>query len=227
MNAVVQMSGITIQLTPETIPVLEQGGYALYGFKAVSTTASRGLPTIWLMTQAFSANMLINWQNQFSAYTSTSEIIPGAMVVPSASYLVPPGSTLEVNAPDGTGTVTSTGQAGTISILNQTENQFTAGIGQIAGSEEGIVCVLPLYGQGLDYVTPLERVLLVFATSMFNPGMVVEQLFSQGVMVDATAPNNNRTVTYDINDGWSWDGGSWASPCAANSALAPLLIQSY
>jgi hypothetical protein len=74
-------------------------------------------------------------------------------------------------------------------------------------------------------IAPIEKILLMFSTKPLNTGAVVEQAYSSSIMVDLTA-NNTRDVSYDINKGWSWDGGSWAQQVPAQTNLVPLLIES-
>lgn len=45
------------------------------------------------------------------------------------------------------------------------------------------------------------------------------------IFVDLTA-DNLRAVSFDINQGWAWDGGPWAKTVQANSNIVPFLIQS-
>lgn len=218
------MPSITIQISPETLQALQQQGFSLYAFKAVQTRAGGAAPTVWLATHQFSESTEISWQDQYSAYVSNSQIIPNAQIMAAASYAIDLGSTLEITSPGG-GTVTNSGQPGTISILNQVQQQFTTGISQAANMGDGIVCALPLYGNMLDVIVPVDTVLLCFGTNRVNPGTVIYQLFSQGLLIDATAAGGAPTVSFDINNGWDAGGASWATVYWPNTNIVPLLIQ--
>ncbi len=85
------------------------------------------------------------------------------------------------------------------------------------------MCALPLSGQMLDVIMPIEKVLLMFAAATMSTGTVIDQSFSSGILVDLTdAPR--RTVIFDINNGWKWDGGIWGTLVPPNENLAPILI---
>ena len=88
------------------------------------------------------------------------------------------------------------------------------------------MCAFNLYGNSLDVIAPIEMVLFMFASDQINTGTVIEKAFSQGLLIDLTgAPNNTRTVSFDINKGWEWGGERWATKVPPSSKLIPLLIQ--
>ena len=86
------------------------------------------------------------------------------------------------------------------------------------------MCAIPLNGKMMDEVVPIEKVLLTFASNTVDTGTVIYKCFSSGLMIDLTK-SNNRSVAFDIDNGWSWDGGTWATEIAPNANLVPLLIQ--
>ncbi|MGH7047269.1 MAG: hypothetical protein ACREE2_12880 [Stellaceae bacterium] len=217
---------ITITMNQTTVNALSTGGFYLYGFKAVKTTAV-GAPVVWFETAAFGLTTQLSWSESYQAYTSTSQVVAGGEIVATNSYPIGLGQTLQVQTPAGTGTVnTQSGTAHAIDIANQTTTQFTSGISQ--SNPQGAVtpmCAFTLYGNFTDVIAPIEKVLLMFSTLPINTGTVVEQSYSPALLIDLTS-ENSRAVAFDINLGWSWGGGSWAQAYAANTDLVPLLIES-
>jgi hypothetical protein len=217
---------IDITMAPATVTALLNGNYNLYGFKAVQAAQGGGAPLVWfqLTSTEYSALTQLQWSVQYQAYTSTSTIVPNGKVTASYATNVELGQQLNVE-PGGIGNVTTAGPATAISVYNTTSTQFTAGISQqAADGSNNPMCAFPLYGQQLDVIAPIEKVLLMFSTQPVNTGTVIEQAYSPGVLIDLTS-SNQRAVAYDINAGWSWGGYSWAQTVAANENLVPLLIE--
>ncbi|HVL40679.1 MAG TPA: hypothetical protein VM348_00900, partial [Brevundimonas sp.] len=122
-------------------------------------------------------------------------------------------------------TSVSGGTPSAISVLNQGPQPWTTGISQLTNGVANPMCAIPLNGNMMDVVAPIERVLLTFATNTVNTGTVQYKCFSSGVMVDLTAAQT-RAVAFDINQGWSWGTGTWAASVLPNANLVPLLITS-
>lgn len=214
---------VTINMTAETVTQLLAANFFLYGFKAVQASLAGGSPVVWFATQEFSATTMINWEEQYQAYTSNSQIIPGGDIVASFAAGITLGETLNVTA-GGVGEVTSTGISTAISILNTVNTPFTCGISELQGTSYNALCAFPLFGNNEDVIAPIEKVFLMFSTQPVNTGTVIEQSYGPGILIDLTA-SNQRTVNYDINAGWSWGGFSWAQQFPPNSNLVPLLIE--
>ncbi|EJL23348.1 hypothetical protein PMI01_04850 [Caulobacter sp. AP07] len=214
---------IDIELSPETIDALAQNGYALYAMKAVSTTASGGAPLIWYSTPNFTSVMQVTWQDQYAAFVSTSQIIANAEINVTTSVDIDLDQTAYV-AQSGGMTVGGGGAAGAVSILNQGNQPWTTGLSQSVDGRSSPVCALPLYGQNLDVITPVEQVLLMFAQNYVNTGTVIYRALSQGLLVDLSA-QDTCTVQFDINLGWNALAAS-ATQVMPNEDLVPLLIQS-
>lgn len=220
------MSSVTIQMPPDTVQQLASQGYSLIAFKAVQISEGGPLPALWYQTQSFSTATTIGWTDGFTAFTSLSQIVQGGQIPASASYPARIGSTLMVTAPDGTGSVSPQGSAGAISIENQTQNPFICGIGQTVNGQQNILCAAPLYGEFLVMIAPVRRVLLMITAEPIATGTLMARAPSEGILVDFTAPGTvSRTVNFDIDNGWSWGGGTWGQLVFANSDLIPLLIQ--
>jgi hypothetical protein len=232
---------ITISMSAATVTALIQSNYYLYGFKAVQSGDKAGRPLAWFQTQGYSASTVVTWTDQVQAYTSSSPIVQNGIIHVGYSTAISLGQILQVQA-GGIGDVVGGGSPTAVSILNQTSTQFTCGISSPVYGSVNPVCAFPLYGNGLQGIVPLEQVLLMFSTLSIPPGSVIgppseealssPQLtlldaYSQGIMIDMTdAPGNARSVSYDINTGWSWGGYSWAQQVPAGTNLVPLLIES-
>lgn len=216
-----------IHMSQDTVDRLTDGHYSLYAFKAVKSTA-QGSPLIWFATKTYSLLTNVEWEEQYNAYTSRTEIRPNTRIVASASYAIDLDQTLNVNSTAGTGSVdTQSGVPGAISINNTTNAPFTCGISQTdPNGNVSSMCAFNLYGLNLDVIAPIEQVLFMFATAQINTGTVIEKAFTSGLIVDLTgAPQNTREVKYEINNGWSWSGEPWGKQVAPNASLVPLLIQ--
>lgn len=222
--------GITISMNPATATGLNANGFNLYAFKAVQGPES-GKPLVWFKTTTYSQSTLITWTEAYQAYTSKSvALTANTQITAAATYAIDLGEVLNVTDATGGATVTvpqggATGAAATaITILNGTSQPFTCGISQAQG--DGTyqpMCAFPLFGNNADLIIPIEKVLLMFATNAVNTGSVIEQSFSQGVLVDLT-DTPQRAVAFDINTGWT--AQPWATLQPANTNLVPLLITS-
>lgn len=214
---------ILIQMSAQTVQALQQNGFTLFGFKAVQSTA-HGMPTVWLATGQIGMNVAVSWTEEYQAYVSLTSVMAGAQVIASAEYDIDLGQTLTITNATGIGTVTQGGSQGAVCIANQTTTQFTSGIAQGANGSSSPTCAFPLFGQNAELIVPLEQVALIFSTQSANPGTIVQQSHGPGIVIDMTGASQ-RTVTFDINQGWSAGGAVWAQPFPGNTDLVPLLIQ--
>jgi hypothetical protein len=217
---------VTLSLSLATVQALQQGGYNLYGFKAVQSTMKGGSPLVWFSVPA--ASLLttnnIEWTEQYQAYISNqTPVAPKTKVVASADVDISLGQQWNVQAGGGDN-VTTTGPSIAISIMNTTTTAFTCGVSMEQNGVFNPLCAFPLYGNGLDIIAPIQKVLLMFSTLPVDTGTVIEQAFSPGIFIDLTA-DNQRSVTFDINLGWSWGGGSWGQQIPASSNLIPFLVE--
>lgn len=215
---------ITINMSDDTVIKLLNGGFKLYAFKAVQTSQGGGLPTVWFTSDTFQAATEVTWEEKYQAYVSRSQIVPGGRIVASSAYPIDFGQTLEVG-PGGTGTVTGQVKPSLpIFIENTVNTEYTCGISQLHDGKYTPLCALPLYGQNTVTVRPIERVLLMFATSQVNTGTVIEQSFSSGALIDLTT-DVSREVTFEINQGWGPSRASWLTLVPSRTALDELLIE--
>lgn len=219
---------VTIAMAQPTVEALANSGYYLYVFKAIGGSDKAGLPLVWFRTQHYALNTVIQWEEQYFAYTSFTPLASPTPISIGASYSIAPGQILNVQT-QGLGVINDGDQPGALEIDNETMSPFTCGISQphhIAGDEDAPtpICAFPLYGLHSQIFTPVAKVLLLFATDSVAPGTPVETAFSAGVLIDL-ADANARAVSYDINKGWSWGSSVWAKPVADQTPLHPLLIE--
>jgi hypothetical protein len=220
---------VNIGMSVETVSALSNGRYSLFGFKAVASSIGGGAPLVWFQSSTFSTITNVLWQTQYQAYTSlTKQIIPGGEINASFSADINLNQTLDVDSIQGTGKVVGSGTPSAIAINNTTQTQFSCGISEAPlGGTPSPLCAFPLYGNGLDVMAPIEKVLLTFATAQINTGTVIEKAYAPGFFIDLTgAPSNTRSVKFDINEGWDAGGALWAQKVAAKESLLPLLIDS-
>lgn len=215
---------IDISLSSPTIAALKTQGFSLYAFKAVQSTVQGGAPLVWFKTDDFLPSTKVVWQEQYQAYISSSQIIAGGSVNAQNAIDMDLGNTAEVDQ-YGLLNSTSGGTEAAISVLNQSPHPWTTGISQVTNGEANPMCAIPLNGNMMDVVAPIERVLLTFATNTVDTGTVQYKCFSSGALIDLTAVQT-RGLTFDINQGWSWGAGTWATSVLPNASLVPLLITS-
>ncbi|MDQ2836404.1 MAG: hypothetical protein M3Y42_02905 [Actinomycetota bacterium] len=228
---------VTLSLLPPTMAALTGSGFVLYALRATRSSDLAGRPLVWRSQSDYAPTTVISWLDGYVAYTSSSPIVPGQPVLAGFSVAVTPGQVLQV-IKGGGGTVHSGGPAGTVSLSNTTTSEFTCGIGGGAtGDQQPAFCAFPLYGLNLQVLTPLQVVLLMFSTQQLAPGTVYTggsaesadqasplNASTPGLLVDLSG-QSGRGVGYDIDAGWSWDGGSWAQQLPAGTDLVPYLIQ--
>lgn len=216
--------GIKIAMSQATVAALSAGNYSLYGFKAVQTSVGGGAPLVWFQSNSFGLVTTVDWDVQYEAYTSRSQIVPNGLITGLSSYEIDLGQQLSIDTPQGTGSVGAGNTPLGIEIHNETTTPVTCGISEVVGGTAEPLCAFPLYGKGLDAIVPIQKVMLTFATKQVNTGTVIEKAYSESLLVDLTSANQ-RAVSYDINTGWEWGGYAWAQTIMANSKVGPLLIE--
>jgi hypothetical protein len=218
---------ISLNMSDETVLALEKRNYKLYGFKAVTSDVP-GSPVIWFKVDTYGKLTDFQWERQLNAYTSLSSIIPGGRILATNPYQIDLGQTLDVTSTKGLGTVSGDGLPNLIRIRNKTTTEFTCGISESV-NENGKqlspspICAFPLFGMNSEHLQPIEKVMLMFATSPYDAGTVVEQSFGPALLIDLTK-ENRRAVGYDINKGWEWGGGTWATAYPVGTNLDELLV---
>ncbi|GMU03508.1 hypothetical protein KH5H1_76300 [Corallococcus caeni] len=214
---------VTLTLSEDTVRGLAESGTFLYGFMAVGGTDQAAVPLVWFQLRDYSLTTTLSWQEQWQAYVSLHAAAPSPTVNASAAYGITPGQTLQVQTPQGLGQVVDDGVQGALSIVNQTQAPLTCGLSLRSGGASAPIAAFPLYGNGLQLLVPVKRVLLMFSTVPIEPGTPLRRSCGPGVLMDfSDAPT--REISFDLNTGWDLRGKSWARTIPAGSDLVPLLI---
>jgi hypothetical protein len=178
---------------------------------------------VWFATPHYSLTTEVSWQASYQAYIAQQATVPAVAIYAFASYPISLGHTLTVDTAAGNGAVTPGGTAGAITIINATTAPFLSGIAQAQGGRAVPIVAFPLYGLGRQVIAPAERVLLTFATDQLVAGAPLTTAPGPSVIVELSTATA-RALGFDINLGWTADGAPWATPIAAGTALAPILI---
>lgn len=215
---------VTINMDANTISNLKTAGFQLFGFKAVKVSIKGAAPLIWFSSTTYAVSTNVTWTEDYQAYVS-SQVSPaqGTTITASSFQNIDLGQTMNVDK-DGNTSLAADGKAGAISVTAVQGQQWTTGISQTINGRTSPLCAVPIFGGNLDTFIPIEKVLLMFATSPYQSGTVIVQAFAPGILIDLTG-EPNRIVTYDINNGWnSSDPQTWATNIPVNASLTPLLI---
>jgi len=218
----------SITMLPATLESLTASGYTLDAFQAVKTNDDSTMPTVWMSAKNYSTNTTLTWSDQVKAYTSSTPIDVGNTIAVGFSVDIAPGQKLTVSK-TGTGTTTTAGIPGALSVLNTSGQDFTVGV-TASGTVQGVAqSAAPLFavaltGSDLKLIELTRKVLFVVSGSNAVPGAVVTQSLGPGVMVDfASAPDGERSLSFDRDSGWSWGDAVWADAVPPGANLKSLL----
>jgi hypothetical protein len=215
---------INIKMSDETVREMSELGFSLYAFKAVQASGSAGKPLVWFVSDTYSSSTKLEWQVDYQAYSSFSEIVPKGHITAKANYDIDLGQTFIIDNLQGVGNVVAEGSRNAITIYNDVNRRFTCGISQETGGTFSQICAAPIVNGSTNTFIPIEKVLLLFATEQYNTGTVIIQSFGPGVMVDLTGATS-RTVEYSIAKRWTWSG-TWAQAVNSRTDIVPLLVES-
>lgn len=213
---------VTIQLSNATVTALLGSGYSLLAFQPVQGTASGGKPVLWIRTAALAETIQVAWSSAFAAYVSQSRIVVNSTIAMQSMAPIELGQILQVGQ-EGSVKVTDGGPADAMSILNTTSAPYTCGLAVTAAGGSSPIAAFPLYGNSLDAIAPMERAFFVFESYPAQAGQILDRSLAQGLLVDV-AGGASRTVSFDINAGWSFGGASWGQIVPANTPLDQVLI---
>ena len=218
------MAQIDIKMSPQTIEALSAGGYTLYAFKAMQTALVGASPLVWYRTQSFATTTTLAWQETYQAFISHTPINPGQVIAPHAVLDLRLGLAISI-ANDGTLSISGGGTGGGVDIFNYAVEPWDVGFNQAINGENGPMFVLPVYAEQMQTVEPIERVLLMITGQSMEPGEVVKQAVAPGLFIDFTGGEAQQTVEFDINQGWTWGGGTWAQAVNPGADIQALLVQ--
>lgn len=214
---------VDIQMSAETVQALQQNGFSLIVMKAVQAGARGCMPLVWSQTSQIQTTNIIEWDDSYAAYVSSTTIMPDIEIYALASADADPGAIIQITGYRSLD-VGSGGAADNFTIQNQTTDDWTIGISQQVQGTLNPVCALSLCSSVASTLKPLPLVLLTWTAETVTVGTVLERSLSSSLLIDLTDASQ-RTVQYDINSGWGWDGGSWGRNVPPYADLIPLLIQ--
>ena len=218
------MAQVDITMSPRTVEALRAGGYSLYAFKGMQTNLVGASPLVWYATQDLATTTTVAWKETYQAFISQSPINPGGMIAPHATLDVHLGLAIAI-ANDGGLSISGGGTAGGMDIFNYMPETWNVGLSQVIGEGLGPMFVLPVYPEQMQSVTPVERVLLLITQESMQPGEVMDQAGGPGVFLDFTGGEAQQTVEFDVDQGWSWGGGTSAQTTPPGADIQALLVQ--
>jgi hypothetical protein len=222
---------ITINLSAATVDALKGVNSALYVLKSVrygfapqakTPGFGGGYPLVWIKTASYAMTTSLSWTTALQAFISPTTPVTDGMVVTAAALTEADLGQIVTVSANGNLAVTTGGQGGTVSITNQGTTPWTCGLAATPGPAP--VCAFPLYGGMTDMIAPVETVLLMFAPDVAPAGTAMSTAPAAGLLVQLSASAASRTVSFDINLGWSCGGGTWCSQVPAFSDLGSILI---
>lgn len=226
---------LNITCSPGTLKALADQGSALVAFSAVQANDLSALPLVWMITTEFGASTALHWSAHYEAYASSTPIAGGAVIHIGTTKPIAPGQIYEVQA-GPVGTVANNGNTGEITIVNQVKDPFTCGIQQLVEGAFAPVCALPLFGLNTQTLVPLPQIVLLFTTAPLSVGEVLPQEMTTPLLDTVTgatgsvlsidmASQNPASVTFNINDGWSWPDTLLGARTISAAQIVSTLIQ--
>ncbi len=186
---------LEIEMDEDTVTALTDGNFALYGLRAVATSAPSGEPTIWFNTTDFGLNMSVSWVEQYSMYTSKLKSFGQNTIIRATNnYPASLGEVLTVTNRSGVGDVAASDEyPAYLAIDNQqTSEPFIAGICTLDPSGDYQPSgAFKLYGHNLDLFQPITKAAFFFASAPHNNGTVIQHAVTQGFLVDFTGSPGN------------------------------------
>lgn len=241
-----QRLSIHITMSSETVQKLKNNNTQLHGFKAVKAFG-QGFPLIWFTTDSYLVRTTVDWIEDYQAYITTQlDLQPGDIIAPCpvqakvspimsnlsdkniiacASQVVNLGEQMIVDRYGNTSVMLGNNKD-SISIVNQAQMQWSAGLSQavVSDLEYSPLCAFSLYGGYSLVITPQQKVLLMFSSQVEKAGTIVTRSFGPSILVNLTGVQS-RDLTYDIYQGWGPTDQTWAEIIPVNSDLQPLLIE--
>jgi len=215
---------IHVNLDDDTKTKLGGSGQSLRAYKGVKTGVANGLSPVWFMTNDFGDVVDVKWQEQYCGYVNSIDLKPGAVV---DAHSVKPMTLGQLLTTDdfGVATVDNNGQAGDITIHNKGHKEWTCGMGQKVGGVMSPSCSFKLFGTGYTLLMmPYEEVLLVFESGQIDTGTLVEETISSSIVITLTGDARERTVSFNIDNGWDAQQASWATIYTNSIKIADKLI---
>jgi len=238
------MKQITITMDPASVCAYNSSSVRLIIWKSVGNSDAATEPLIWSVLPAISPTMYVSYTTtSISVYTSMSaDVPPGTVIQPTFSAPIAIGEILVLSKNGGgSGNVQAGGPAGAVSVQNSTGTEYLCGLVQAQGSNDlAPYCAVLIYGAGQESLYPVDKVLLGFSSAALKPGEFVQSLDSfvpitsrsntnasvgtSMLLIDLTSADT-RSVSYDMNTGWSWGKNAWGTTYSSDTKLATILIE--
>lgn len=203
---------IDIRLGGATADGLRRGGFRLYAYKAVACDQGGGSTLVWASGSRFERTVSLNWREDYRAFATGRPITAESCFLEETTRPVELGEALTVGQGGHLAGADDQGEPGRIVLRNATRRALTCGLAQPSplGCGPAPVCALPLHGQNVDVITPLQEVALAFSTTPTRVGAVPGPVHGPVVLVDLTR-GRFAELAYELDGGWSWDGdaASW------------------
>jgi hypothetical protein len=217
---------VTVRMSADSVRALASAGYALYAFAPVASSGTATSPLVWLRLEEYAPTTVVAWSAEWEAFTASPGAgTAGRAVVPGFSVPAAPGQMLRVDGAGGTGEAVAGPFPGRVAVLSAVARPYACGLSQRA--EEGgyaPVCVLPLRGGAMQLLSVPPAVLLMFSTVSMRAGTFAGVSTGPGVLLDL-ADETAGTVTFDVDQGWTWAPGAPCRAVPAATDLAGVLVQ--
>jgi hypothetical protein len=215
---------LVITLDQATSSALQANGYHLYAFRPVVSSNKSGVPLVWTRLDTYLQSISIDFTSiALTAYISTDAIAVNQAVGIGVDTAVVTGQTVTVSA-GGTLSVADNAPAGDIYIVSNATAAYTCGLAaEIDTQSVTPFCAFSLYSRFEVTMQPADAIFVMWATSTYDTAVYMQQSLGPGLLV-AFDGTTQRTVAYDITDGWQTDNAGWAVPVASGANLVTTLI---
>lgn len=215
---------VTISIDSDTQNWLRNSGFTLYAFKAVA--GKNGQPTVWFTSNAFLDNVQVQWSENIQGYISNTVVQPNVVIQASTMKAISLGQTWQV-ASDESSTIVSKGQSGAVTFHSEySGSSLACGLcAQTANGDPTPYCAFDLEGGISVQLTPIEKVAFILATDSINTGTVIEQAFSDGILIDMTS-NNTQSLKYVKGQGWVHSDDASFTDISDGDSLRAMLVSS-
>ncbi|MEY4249982.1 MAG: hypothetical protein RJA87_1615 [Pseudomonadota bacterium] len=223
---------VIVNLSADTVAKAKALGFKLYGFKSVKASSNATQPVVWFKDTDYLQTNRIDWSEQYQAFTSLTDPIGGGAISALTSANADLGQEADVDqygnitVKNSTPGLVTDNSAQAVTIINTSDLPFTAGLASVQNGVSKAMCAMPLYGNTSNFVAPIEKITLMFASDNVNTGSVVSRTYSQALQIDLTA-SNTRTVAFDINTSWSWGNEAWGTLIPRGENLQPFIITPF
>jgi hypothetical protein len=225
---------VTIAISTASVEAMNEAGQALVIFKAVANSDRATRPLVWSLQQPIAPHMPIAYASSLAAYTATgTDIVPDSVFQPGFTTPIALGQTLQLAQDAGGAGAVMEGIANVVAFENPSETRYNCGLMQAISSVDTPYCVAPLHGAGsIETFTPVDLIVVGFSTTPLQAGQYIDSLVVVSDSAATVTPllsinlgtSVERAVQYDVDQGWSWDGGIWAQAYPAQTDLVRMLI---